>query len=123
MSTFNVIQLKDGEVIGFGKWEDTPENRRYLDEGYGYEETEDEYVVGCDGKFYIKGTEPTPPPPTHEEVELKRRSLYKQYTDDLVAERNRKQLLGTWTEEDEAAMLKTVQELSDKIVEENPYYD
>lgn len=63
MNKLNVILEQDGEVTAFGEWDDTPENRKRLQEwsSMGYRETTDKYVTGYDGKFYLEGQEPQKP--------------------------------------------------------------
>ena len=62
-----------------------------------------------------------PIPATHEEVSAARRKAYKSLVDDLHAEKDRKTVLGEWTEELEAEYVAQVTELSAKVKELHPY--
>ena len=64
---------------------------------------------------------PPPPPPTHEEVRQMRAYAYQMEVDPLHAERQRKTILGTWTDEDEAQYIINVTQKSQEIVERYPY--
>lgn len=87
------------------------------------------------GKFYIvsngNGTyiihEVVVVEPTIEEqneaIKKTRASLYAQLIDPLHAEKQRKVVLGTWTEEMEAEYVEKIKELTAKIQEENPYVE
>lgn len=88
-NTFNVIGTQDGRINYFGVWEDTEENRqRLLDwKVFGYKETPDEYVVGYDGEFYLKGTEPKYTP-TYEEQRQARAEAYRQEKDPITCQIN-----------------------------------
>ena len=88
-NTFNVIGIQDGRINSFGVWEDTEENRqRLLDwAAFGYKETPDEYVVGYDGEFYLKGTEPKHTP-TKEEQRQARAEAYRLEKDPITCQIN-----------------------------------
>ena len=59
----------------------------------------------------------------NEQISEVRASLYAQLIDPLHAEKQRKVVLGTWTEEMEAEYVAKVKELTAKIQEENPYVE
>lgn len=59
----------------------------------------------------------------NEAIRQTRASLYANLVDPLHAEKQRKVVLGTWTEEMEAEYVAKVQELTAKIQEENPYIE
>lgn len=67
------------------------------------------------------------PEPTIEEkneaIKQTRASLYSSLVDPLHAEKQRKVILGTWSEEDEEQYVAKVKELTAKIQEENPYVE
>ena len=67
------------------------------------------------------------PEPTIEEkneaIRQTRASLYAELTDPLHAEKQRKTVLGEWTEEMEAEYVAQVKVLTAKIQEENPYVE
>lgn len=67
------------------------------------------------------------PEPTIEEkneaIRQTRASLYAELTDPLHAEKQRKVVLGEWTEEMEAEYVAQVKVLTAKIQEENPYVE
>ena len=67
------------------------------------------------------------PEPTIEEkneaIRQARASLYAELTDPLHAEKQRKTVLGEWTEEMEAEYVAQVKVLTAKIQEENPYVE
>lgn len=52
-----------------------------------------------------------------------RESAYEKEIDGLHARKQRKTILGTWTDEDEANYIEEVKRLSAKIEEENPYIE
>ena len=64
---------------------------------------------------------PPPPPPTHEQVRQMRAYAYQMEVDPLHAERQRKTVLGTWTDEDEEQYIINVTQKSQEIVERYPY--
>ena len=59
--------------------------------------------------------------PTKEEQEKKRANAYVKEVDPLHAQKNRRTILGTWTDEDEAEYREKVIELSEAISERYPY--
>ena len=67
------------------------------------------------------------PEPTIEEkneaIRQTRAGLYAELTDPLHAEKQRKVVLGEWTEEMEAEYVAQVKVLTAKIQEENPYVE
>lgn len=67
------------------------------------------------------------PEPTVEEknerIKQTRASLYSSLIDPLHAEKQRKVVLGTWTETDETEYIEQVKALTAKIQEENPYIE
>ena len=67
------------------------------------------------------------PEPTIEEkneaIRQTRASLYAELADPLHAEKQRKTVLGEWTEEMEAEYVAQVKVLTAKIQEENPYVE
>ena len=62
-----------------------------------------------------------PLPPTEEEQRENRARAYQQEVDPLHSRKQRKIILGEWTEDDEREYILKVKELSDKIVKEYPY--
>lgn len=70
------------------------------------------------GEYLLKSEIPLP---TNEEQSEKRAEAYAQKVDPLHAEKMRKTILGTWTEEKETEYVLKIKELSDKIVQEYPY--
>lgn len=71
--------------------------------------------------------EPEPKEPTIEEqneiIRQTRANLYAQLIDPLHAEKQRKVVLGTWTEEMEAEYVAKVKQLTEQIQTENPYIE
>ncbi len=57
----------------------------------------------------------------NEQIRQTRADLYSQLIDPLHAERQRKVVLGTWTDEMETAYVAKVKELTEQIQSENPY--
>lgn len=76
------------------------------------------------GEYYLAGFAPQQ---TVEEKNTQtketRASLYAELTDPLHAEKQRKTVLGEWTEEMEAEYVAQVKVLTAKIQEENPYVE
>lgn len=62
-----------------------------------------------------------PLPPTKEEVAKLREQAYIKEIDTLHAQRQRKTVLGTWTEEDEANYIAEVKSRSEDIANRYPY--
>ena len=77
---------------------------------YYYEEDRAEYLL----KSEI-------PAPTKKEQQAKRKLAYEQEIDELHSQKMRHQVLGDWTEEDEAEYIEKVRVLSAEIVERYPY--
>lgn len=82
---------------------------------------------GYDGQWYVAGYVPVQPEPTIEEknetIRQTRASLYAQLIDPLHAQKQRKVVLGEWTEELEAEYVAQVKALTAKIQDENPYVE
>lgn len=83
--------------------------------------------AGWEYKEIPKEPEPEPYEPTVEEqneiIRQTRAGLYSQLVDPLHAEKQRKVVLGTWTEEMEAEYVAKVKQLTEQIQTENPYID
>lgn len=62
-----------------------------------------------------------PEAPTYEEQRQARANEYARLIDPLHSQKIRKQILGTWTEDDETFYRELVVELSNEIVEKYPY--
>lgn len=90
--------------------------------------TEMEVEQAYNGRWYVAGYAPLPPVPPvptieeqNEAIRQTRASLYASLVDPLHAEKQRKVVLGTWTEEMEAEYVAKVQDLTAQIQTENPY--
>lgn len=59
----------------------------------------------------------------NEQIKQYRAALYAEQVDPLHAEKQRKVILGEWTEEMEAEYVEQVKELTAKIQTENPYIE
>ena len=123
MKTFDIICKQDGEVVAYGTWEDTEENRQRLEEWseLGYQETSDKYVQGYDGKWYIEGTEPEKPAPTREEVQQSRANAYEAEVDPLMSQYNRKKTFNLFEEGEEEALLAEIETKVAEIKARYPY--
>jgi hypothetical protein len=95
-------------------------------------EAKDGYDIvfnGADWEYKEIEKEPEPEPyePTveekNEQIRQTRAYLYSSQIDPLHAERQRKVVLGTWTEEMEAEYVAEVKRLTEKIQTENPYIE
>ena len=75
-------------------------------------------VVGSNGMLYLKSDLPEP---TREEISQLREQAYAKKVDSLHAQKLRHQVLGDWTEEDEAEYEANVIRLSQEIAEQYPY--
>lgn len=83
-----------------------------------------EFEQGYDGNLYEKGYAPQQPVEEQNEIIKQRRArLYEQQVDPLHAEKQRKVVLGEWTEADEAEYTAQVKELTAQIQAENPYIE
>ena len=92
----------------------------YLEIGMYEMEVEQAYT----GKWYVAGfapAKPADPEPTNEDIKLRRASLYAQLIDPLHAERQRKTVLGEWTEDMEIEYVSEVKRLTQIIQTDNPY--
>ncbi|MBQ2395559.1 MAG: hypothetical protein II304_00775 [Bacteroidales bacterium] len=76
-------------------------------------------VIG-DHRYEIKAIPPAPAP-TKEEQQEKRHEAYVKEVDGLHAQKMRHEILGDWTEEDEAEYREKVIRLSEEIAERYPY--
>lgn len=81
------------------------------------EHTVDEYEH-YQGEFLLKSDIPAP---TREEISVMREQAYIKEVDVLHAQKNRKTILGTWTEENEANYIAEVKRLSEDIANRYPY--
>ena len=75
-----------------------------------------------DGGFKIV-EQPEPEPPTKEEISALREQAYIKEVDILHAQKMRKTILGTWTEEDEANYIAEVKRGSEDIANRYPYIE
>lgn len=89
--------------------------------------TEMEVEQAYNSLWYVAGYAPVLPEPTveekNEQIRQTRANLYAELIDPLHAEKQRKVVLGTWTEADEAKYVEQVKTLTAKIQEENPYIE
>lgn len=87
--------------------------------------TEMDVEQAYNGQWYIAGYAPVEPEPTieekNEEIRQTRAKLYAELVDPLHAQKQRKVVLGEWSEELEAEYVAQVKELTAKIQAENPY--
>lgn len=83
--------------------------------------TEIEVEQAYNGSWYVQGYAPEQPAPTEEEQRQKRAEAYTQEIDPLHAQKQRRVILGTWTEEDEQEYVQKVKELSEDISKRFPY--
>lgn len=85
------------------------------------EHAESDYTM-CGEEFVLTADIPAPSvEEQNEAIRQTRASLYANLVDPLHAEKQRKVVLGTWTEEMEAEYVAKVQELTEQIQTENPY--
>ena len=80
-------------------------------------ETEKSY----DGSIWEKGYAPEKPAPTREEISALREQAYVKEVDILHAQKDRRTILGTWTEEDESNYIAEVKCRSEDIANRYPY--
>jgi hypothetical protein len=85
--------------------------------GFSEQDVEQAY----NGAWYLQGYAPEKPAPTHEEISALREQAYISEIDTLHAQRQRKTILGTWTEEDEAEYIAQVKARSEDIANRYPY--
>jgi coenzyme F420-reducing hydrogenase delta subunit len=86
--------------------------------------TEIEVEQGYDGIWYVAGCAPQQTvEEKNEAIKRTRANLYAELIDPLHAEKQRKVVLETWTETDEAEYVEQVKALTAKIQEENPYIE
>ena len=78
-------------------------------------------IAEIDGKFVYADTAEYKEA-KNAEIAKVRGNLYAETIDPLHAEKQRKTVLGTWTETDESEYVEQVKALSAKIQEENPYF-
>lgn len=83
--------------------------------------TEMEVEQSYNGSWYVKGFAPVKPAPTEEEQRANRERAYTQEVDKLHSQKQRRTILGTWTEEDEQEYVEKVRELSESIAKRFPY--
>lgn len=87
----------------------------------GLSEEKHEVEQAYDGDWYLLGYAPEKQAPTHEEISSLREQAYIQEIDTLHAQRQRKTIIGTWTEENEANYIAEVKQLSEDIANRYPY--
>lgn len=77
----------------------------------------------CNGNWYVKGYAPEKPLPTNEEQRQVRANAYANEIDPLHSQKQRRTILGTWTEEDEAEYVEKVKTISEDINNRYPYME
>ena len=90
-------------------------------ESIGMEEMDVEQAYN--GAWYLVGYAPVKPAPTREEISRLREQAYIREVDTLHAQKDRKTILGTWTEEDEVNYIAEVKARSEDIANRYPYPD
>lgn len=113
--------IKEGEII---KVIDEEEHTEIITVGDWYKSLgmeEMDVEEAYNGAWYLVGYAPQKPAPTHEEIAKLREQAYVLEIDPLHAQRQRKTILGTWTEEDEATYLAEVKARSEDIANRYPY--
>lgn len=85
--------------------------------------TEMDVEQAYNGYWYVKGYAPEKPLPTNEEQRQARANAYLQEIDPLHSQKQRRTILGTWTEEDEAEYVEKVKSLSENINNRYPYME
>ena len=73
------------------------------------------------GEWYVAGYAPKEPTLTREEISALREQAYIKEVDVLHAKKDRKTILGTWTEEDEVNYIAEVKRRSEDIANRYPY--
>ena len=60
MKEFYVVKIENSKVVAFGVWQDTPNNRKRLEQRkkYGFQETKDQYIEAWDDNFYKESEVP-----------------------------------------------------------------
>ena len=89
--------------------------------GFTIKYNDDDVEKAWDGTLWEKGYAPEKPAPTKEEISALREQAYIKEVDILHAQRQRKTILGTWTEQDEANYIAEVKQLSEDIANRYPY--
>lgn len=89
----------------------------YIPDGFTEMDVEQAYNYS----WYVAGYAPVKPDPTKEEISALREQAYIKEVDILHAQKMRKTILGTWTEEDEANYIAEVKRLSEDIANRYPY--
>lgn len=88
-----------------------------ISEGFEEQDVEQAY----NGAWYLVGYAPEKPAPTREEISALREQAYIKEVDTLHAQKMRKTVIGTWTEEDEAEYVARVKARSEDIANRYPY--
>ena len=113
--------IKDEEII---KVIDEEEHTEIITVGDWYKSLgmeEMEVEKAYNGSWYLQGFAPEKPALTHEEISDLREQAYIKEVDILHAQRQRKTILGTWTEQDEVNYIAEVKQLSEDIANRYPY--
>ena len=115
--------IKDEETIKIIDEEEHTETITVGDwyKSLGMEEMEVEQAYN--GSWYVAGYAPEKPVPNREEISALREQAYIKEVDILHAQKMRKTILGTWTEQDEANYIEEVKRLSEDIANRYPYPD
>lgn len=72
---------------------------------------------------YLESVDNVHPLPTNEEQRIARANAYSNEIDPLHSQKQRRTILGTWTEEDEAEYIEKVKTLSEDINNRFPYME
>ena len=109
-----IIAISDTDSEFFSLNKDTViEDTEHTTEDYGM------YYYNKENAEYLLKSEI--PVPTKKEQQAKRKLAYEQEIDELHSQKMRHQVLGDWTEEDEAEYIEKVTKLSEEIAERYPY--
>lgn len=95
-------ELENNPFIVFDRIEESPETYELFN-----------------GKYYPANNELIAA--KNEEIRKQRQSWYEQHTDPLTARKLRRQVLGQWTEEDEAAFAAEIERLMIELEQKFPY--
>lgn len=111
------------EIINHKIGDNTPFEEVAKSMGWTLTIKESDVEQAYDGSLWEKGYVPEKPLPTNEEQRQARADAYLKEIDPFHSQKQRRTILGTWTDADESEYIEKVKALSEDINNRYPYME